>query len=316
MLENILFSLDRVMPYFLLIALGIGLRVCKAVPRSFFEGANRFTFRVALPLQLFCTIADMELRGGSTGYFMLFVLLATVISFIVIWALTEIIYRNKKHMIGTLVQGAFRGNFVLLGVPLAGSVLGQGAMQVAAVASAVVVPAYNALSVVALSVRGKSEKKPSVLDVLSDIIKNPLIIGIALAVPFILTGLRLPAMLDTTARFVGQTATPLGLLSVGGMLNLADATARLRPAIYACVIKNLLLPVCVMSTGLFAGYRGAELLVLLVLSASPVAISSYAMAVEMGGDGPLASNILILTTFVSGFVLAAGIYLLKTFALI
>lgn len=316
MLENILFSLDRVAPYFLLIIFGVVLRALGVVPRSFFQGANRFTFRVALPFQVFCSIADIDRPGGRIGSFMLFALLATVTSFAVIWAATEIIYRNRKDLIGTLVQGAFRGNFLLLGIPLAVSVMGESAVPAAAMALVIAIPAYNGLSVVVLAARGTAGKKPTVSGVLRNIATNPLIIGIVLAVPFMLTGLRLPSMLDTAVRYVGQAAVPLGLLSIGGLLNLADATARLRPAIYSSFIKNILLPACVMPAGILAGFRGEELMVLLVLTAAPVSISSYPMAAEMGGDGPLASNILILTTFVSGFVLAAGIYLLRTFALI
>jgi predicted permease len=82
------------------------------------------------------------------------------------------------------------------------------------------------------------------------------------------------------------------------------------------VIKVVLLPLVAVSLSVALGYRGPELLVLLVMTASPAAVSSYAMAMEMGGDGPTASNILIITTFSSAFMLALGIYLLKTFALI
>lgn len=314
MLENLLFSLNRVMPYFLLIVLGFVFRKSGMVPRSFFDAANRFTFRIALPFQLFLTIAGMEPAGGE-GRFMLYVLGVTAVSFCVIWLLTELLFKDK-NIVGTLVQGAFRGNFVLLGLPLAGAVSGDAAVRTAAVASAIVVPAYNILSVFILTVRGTSRERPSVVGVLKGIVTNPLIIGIFSGLPLMLLGIRLPPAVTVTMNYVGQTGTPLGLLSIGGLLELSDAAARLRPALYASVIKNLILPAAVMTASVTLGYRGDELLVLLVLSAAPVAISSYIMASEMGGDVPLASNIMIITTFTSAFVLAAGIYALKSLALI
>lgn len=247
---------------------------------------------------------------------MLYVLALTLASFAIIWAVTEVVYRNDKAIIGTLVQGAFRGNFVLLGLPLASAVLGPEAAQTAALTSIVLIPAYNALSIVVLSVRGKNSEKQSAGNVLRVITKNPLIIAILCAIPIWLLGFEPPQMIQTTFGYISATATPLGLLSIGGMLNLSDTTARLRPALYATSIKNFILPLAVMLISYRLGFRNKELLVLLVFSATPVAVGSYAMAVETGGDAPLASNIVILTTFISGFVLAFGIYLLRTLALI
>jgi predicted permease len=101
-------------------------------------------------------------------------------------------------------------------------------------------------------------------------------------------------------------------MSVGGSLDLSSAAARLKPALYASVIKVVILPLFISALSVALGYRGRELLILLVLTAAPVAVSSYAMASEMGGDAPTASNILILTTFASAFSLAFGIYLYRT----
>jgi predicted permease len=167
-----------------------------------------------------------------------------------------------------------------------------------------------------LLARGSSGKRQGPWRIISNAAKNPLIVGAVLGLPLMLMDIRLPYILSETLHYVANIATPLGLLSIGGSLNLADATARLKPALYASVIKVVLLPLAAVSLSVILGYKGPELLVLLVMTASPAAISSYAMAIEMGGDGPTASNILIITTFSSAFMLALGIYLLKTFALI
>lgn len=304
------------MPYFLLIVLGLILRKSGLVSRDFFNGANRFTFRVALPFLLFCNIVMIEKNAGSAGGFMLYVLVVTLASFAAVWVLTEILYRGDKAVIGTLVQGAFRGNFVLLGIPLAGSVLGASAAQIAALASIIIIPAYNALSVVVLSARGIDPEKQSPAGILHNIASNPLVIAMLCAIPIWLLDIRLPLMMQTAVGYVSATAAPLGLLSIGGLLNLPDVTARIRPALYSILLKNFVLPAVVVFVSYRLGFRNEELLVLFVLSAAPVAVSSYAMASEMGGDAPLASNILILSTFVSAFVLAFGIYLLKSLALI
>jgi predicted permease len=314
MLANIIFSINCVLPFFLLIALGGALAGFKLVSRGFFKLANTFVFRVSLPVQLFLTVAETASTDGATG-FLLYTLAITAGSFGAIWLITELCWKEKA-LIGTLVQGAFRGNFVLLGIPLARAVLGESAERVAAFATIGVVIGYNALSVFVLLARGNSGKRQSAWYILGNAAKNPLIVGAVLGLPLMLMNIQIPYMLSETLHYVAQIATPLGLLSIGGTLNLADATARLKPALYSSAIKVVLLPLAAVSMSVLLGYRGPELLVLLVLTASPAAVSSYAMAVEMDGDGPTASNILIITTFTSAFMLALGIYLLKTFSLI
>ena len=74
----------------------------------------------------------------------------------------------------------------------------------------------------------------------------------------------------------------------------------------------MLVPLIVLTTAHFAGFGGAELAVLFVMFGSPVAISSYPMAVEMNGDGELAGQLVVFTTLSSMFTMFAGVFLMKT----
>ena len=311
MLENLIFSVNSVLPFFLLILLGALLAKTNTIPKSFFQMASGFTFKIGLPFQLFYSIAGIDGGNLLSGSFMLYTAIVTTASFLLIWLVTELFFHKDKAIIGTLVQCTFRGNYVLIGIPLAGLVLGQGAMHAASVVSIVVITLHNALSVIVLLVRGHAEPE-SIKKIIRGILLNPLIIGIFLAMPLMFLQIRLPEAAMRTIMYVGATGTPLGLLSIGGVMSLADATARLRPAVYGGVMKLLLLPAVVIPISCFFGYRGEELLILLMMAATPAAASSYVMAVQMKGDGPLAANILILTTLFSAFTLAVSIYILRS----
>lgn len=310
MLENLSFSVNSVLPFFLLILLGALLAKINIAPKSFFQMANVFTFKVGLPFQLFYGIAGINSETLPRGSFMLYVAAVTILSFALVWGLAELAYHKDKAIIGTFVQGAFRGNYVLIGIPLAGMVLGEGAMHAASVVSIVVIMMHNMFSVIVLLVRGNA-KPESIKKIIRGIVLNPLIMAILLAMPLMFLNIRLPEAAMRTVMYVGSTGMPLGLLSIGGTMSLAGATARLRPAVYGTIIKILLLPAAVMPISCLLGYRGEELLILLMMAATPAAASSYIMAAEMKGDGPLAANILILTTFFSAFTLAASIYILR-----
>lgn len=72
-----------------------------------------------------------------------------------------------------------------------------------------------------------------------------------------------------------------------------------------------ILPVAVM-----LGFRQEELIAILVMLGSATTVSSYVMARNMGHEGVLASSIVMLTTFFSGFTLTFWLYLLRSMGLI
>jgi predicted permease len=59
-----------------------------------------------------------------------------------------------------------------------------------------------------------------------------------------------------------------------------------------------------------------SIVVLFVLYASPVAVSSYIMASNMGGDSKLAANIILVTTTLSVVSLVFGIFMLISYGVI
>ena len=59
------------------------------------------------------------------------------------------------------------------------------------------------------------------------------------------------------------------------------------------------------------GFRDVQLAVLLSMSASPTAVSSYTMAQQMEGDDALAGQLVVYTTIFSILTVFLWIFLLK-----
>ena len=81
---------------------------------------------------------------------------------------------------GVLWQCAFRSNFAIIGLSLAGALGGNEAVAVAAIVSSFTVPLFNVLAVISLSAFTGGEKKNSIREIIGNIVKNPLIIAIVL----------------------------------------------------------------------------------------------------------------------------------------
>lgn len=311
MLENMLFSLNCVMPFFLLILAGYLFKRWKLLPESFLSGLNKFVYKIALPANLFYHTATVDFKEGEHFRYLVFAVLLTIGAFFVIWGVTELFFRDKK-LIGTLVQGSFRGNFALLGLPLATAVVGQTAAAPAAMALAAVIPVYSVLSIVVLNIRGAGGGKPDLRRAAVDLFTNPMFLATILGGVVGALRIPMPQMVMTTVNYISGTAAPLGLLSIGGLFNLKAATARIRPAAYAALIKIVVQPLAMVPICYLLGFRGEQLFLYMVMFGSPVAVSSFSVATELGGDGPLASNILIITTLFSSVTLSFGIYLMRT----
>ena len=111
-----------------------------------------------------------------------------------------------------------------------------------------------------------------------------------------------PPILIKTVDNLGKLATPLGLMAMGAAFDAKKAFGKIKPAVTATVLK--LVVWC------------AVFLPVAVMLGSATTVSSYVMARNMGHEGVLASSIVMLTTFFSGFTLTFWLYLLRSMGLI
>ena len=94
---------------------------------------------------------------------------------------------------------------------------------------------------------------------------------------------------------------------------------RLRSAkrcLAACTLARLLLfPALFIALGTLLGFRGVSLGGVMLTFATPVAVNSYTMALQMDADADLAGGIVLLTTGLSCLTLFLWIFSLKTLGL-
>ena len=75
--------------------------------------------------------------------------------------------------------------------------------------------------------------------------------------------------------------------------------------------KLIVYPAMAVGVAILLGFRNEQLAVILAMSASPTAVSSYTMAQQMDGDGPLAGQLVVFTTLFSILTVFLWIFGLK-----
>jgi len=310
MLDNLIFSLNAVMPLFLLIALGFYLRRSAFVGEEFFQYGTRVVFFITLPMSLFRNVSSTDIEQLLDFRFIAFAVTATLLAFFTIWAIARFFVKDKR-ILGAFVQGSYRSNIVFLGIPLLMSLGGDEGLARAALIITVVFPFYNICSVLVLAACSESETKTGIKQFALTIVKNPLIIGIALGIVAVVTGIQLPSVFLSTIDNMVAMTSPLALICLGGGIVFHGFDKKFKYAFVASMIKVLVLPILYVISGYALGFRGVDLAAIMVLGGTPAAIAGYVTVVQMGGDGYTAGTIVVISTAMSAVTLTGFVYVLR-----
>ena len=314
MLNDLLFSCNVVVPIFLLILLGYGLTRVKLWDAQFLKVANNLCFKCLLPVLLFYNVASANIFEVFNGKLILYVCLcACVICGLLFLIVPLFVKDNKKR--GVMIQGTFRSNFLLFGVPLGLSIGGAAGSVLAAVVASFYVPVINMLSVISLYAFSDAKDKNLKVALLG-IVKNPLIIGGVSGLVFSLIrntmGFALPEMLDTTLSNIKSIATPFAFLILGGDLKFGNMLKNVKYSILSVLGKIIVIPSTMLAISAHLGFNQLEMAILVAVFATPNAVSSYAMARNYEADYELAGEIITLGTLLSIVTMFAFITISKS----
>jgi len=313
-MNNLLFSFKAISPVFVIILVGYFLKRRSVMTETFVSAASRLVFTVALPTLIFSKIAVTDFSRVFNPFQIMYASIGTIAFFGLAWILAHFTVSDGRDQ-GAFIQGSFRSNFAIIGFALIERVFGEDTLGMAAILLAVVMPLYNILAVIALTIPLK-QKDATLGKGIAKIFRNPLIIAVIVALPFSIFHIGLPSPITTTLRYLSSFALPLALLCIGASLNIREIGSNIRPALTASFIKIAILPFVLTLLAYFIGFRNEELGILFILFGSPTAVSSFIMAEAMGCNGRLAGNIIIITTFLSILTIGSGIFIMKSFGIL
>ena len=313
-MSNLMYSINATLPIFLLIILGKVLKTTKIINDEFTKTADRYVFRIALPALLFSDLTENNVGSAFDGKYVLFCFSVTIFSIAVLWGLTEKFMKNEEQK-GAFIQGSYRSSAAILGLAFINNMYDSVGMAPLMIIGCV--PLYNIFAVIILTLKGDNGgKKPNMKETFINVMKNPILLSILIALPFALLNLHFPSFVNKAIGSVANTATPLALISIGASFEGKKALKKMKPTLLASFIKLILLAGLFLPLAVFFGYRNQELMALLVMLGSPTTVSSYIMAKNTGNDGILTSSIIVLTTLLSSLTLTLWIFVLKSFGVL
>lgn len=307
-MENLLLSLNIVMPLFIMMALGYLLRRLKCIDPEIISKMNRLAFQVFIPLLLFQSVYESDITSALDGKLIGYVLGAVLVNFVLVCLLYWKIEPNPARR-GTLIHGTFRGNTALFGIPVALALFGEGNVAAVALVLGCTIPLFNILAVLTLNFF--SGHKVVWKTVAKDILTNPLIIGVLLGMVFALLHLSLPQMLYQPIKSLAAVATPLSFILLGASFSFTAASHNRNMLLTSTVVKLVVMPVAWIGLGALLGFRDQALAAIMTVFAPPAAVTSFSMAQMMGGDVELAGEIVVFTSLFSILTLFIWLFAMK-----
>lgn len=312
-MESFLVAVNAVMPFLIYISFGYGVRVSGLVDEAFMNKLNKLIFRAFFPILMFNNLYKVEpgftLDGRLVAVGVGSVLL---LELILVFLVPKFVKGNPQR--GVVIQAVYRSNFVLFAIPLTTSLFGETGSVLASMMVAIVIPVYNVTAVIILELfhGGRSDIRVLVKNVCT----NPLILGALVGFIFFMLQIKLPACVDETVAQFANLTTPLALFVLGGTLHFSAVKGNLKYLVPSLTVKMVFLPAVITAFATAMGFGNLERFVLFTMYATPVATASYSMAQNMGGDGELAGQFVVISTAVSIVTIFLWVLFFKTMGMI
>ena len=315
-MSSLIFSLNAVLPLFILVSTGYVLKRIGMFSDEWLKTANKFSFRVTFFILLFYDIYTADTSAKVNPKFIAFAV-GGVLAVAVLCYLTVPFIVKDRFRTGVVIQGIYRTNFLLFGMPLVLNMFGKSGRPIVAILVAIIIPIYNIIAVITLSLFNKnSSGKIDIKKLFKSIATNPLILGCLFGFTFRYLKIPMPTFMLNSLEQIANIAVPLALIILGGQFKFMGFIKNIKTIFTVISIKQILVPTIMLMIAILVGFRGLELGILIALFASPGAVSSSIMAYNMDCDGDLAGQLVVFGTLISVFTIFIAIFILKSLSLL
>lgn len=309
MLQDFIICVNSVIPSAIYLAIGIALRMFRVASEEDVERFTHITFITLYPFLMFDNLYGKNIEENMNWSLILFVMAFLAFE---ILSSTLLVFKVEKSYYnrGSMIQAMFRSNIVLMGLPIAVNLFGKGNVTSVAVVLMFIVPAYNVVAVILFEkMRGGNA---NVLSILKGIITNPLIVGGIAACVVMALDINITGMPYQTIVSLSDATTPIAMILLGASLRVKGFSEDKGRVILCSVVKLIVFPAIAIGSAVLLGFRGVELIAIILMAATPTALASFAMSSAMDGNGRLSAEVVVATSIAACFTIPLWLFILKT----
>lgn len=298
-MSNFALCFNAIMPLLLLMILGTFLKRIRFIPDAGFAAIDKLCFKIFIPVMLFSNVYHSDFSKDFNPGAVLYMEAALLTVFTVSFFLIPRVFKCSNEISATLVHALCHGNLAVLGLPLIQNLFGAEQMAVYSILVACTSPVINPLMVYEHIYFGGNKLSPGKM--VLDILKSPFLIGTLLGLFCNILGVRLPVFAETAVSNVRSIASPLCLIALGGSFKLSKGSGQTGYALWATVLKCVIIPAAIMFGAVALGFRGIVLASLMVIFCCPCATATYSFCTGYCGSPSLAAQTVVIATMFSMF---------------
>jgi len=301
-------AINAVMPAVLLVAFGYFLRQQRYFNQNTIAQLNKLCFDLLLPIVTFNNIRKTNVSALFDISFVLYAAVSIVAAIALLVIIIPLFEKDRKKQ-GVMIQGIFRSNFVMLGIPLSTYIAGEDSAALASMLIMVIIPIFNGAAVIICSIYGGCavNKKKLILNVL----KNHMIIASVLGILASFTHPTVPGFLDKALLDIGKAGRVFPIIVLGAMLDFSQMSVNFRNVLITIAGKLIGMPLLFIPLAIYLGFSSQEIVALIALYGSPTAVISAVMAEQLGCDAELAAQVVVFSTVASCVTIFAIVFLVS-----
>lgn len=268
---------------------------------SFWQGVSKLCYWVLFPIMLVKVLAGADFSGAWVGDLVM-LLWGALLLMVVFSLLSGRILGLSGPSTSSILQGNLRHN-TFVGIAIMGDMLGVRGIELAALATGILVPAVNVLCVILMmrlngSEMGQGEGTMKRL-IVKELARNPLIIAVIVGIAINLSGFSIPALIAQTMDLLSRAALPMLLMAVGASMKFRAISSNWQALLSVLLGKGILMPGFTLAVSLLLGLPSEAIMVAVVFTSLPTAAAAYALAQQLKGDVPLMADIISVQTLAS-----------------
>lgn len=307
----------NVLPIFVLILTGWLIVRLGYLKPAVGEALGDFVFRVAVPVLLFRTIAEADFKEGSPWPLWVAYFSGVAVTW-TIGHLAATLGFGRDARMGVLagVSSAF-ANTVFIGLPLVSRLVGQDGIVALSILLSVHLPVMMIAGTVMME---RAERQTTgapgkgiwklMGGVARNLVRNPLVIGLAFGALFHLLGQPLGGPVKIVVDQLAGVAAPAALVSIGMALDKYGLAGNTGLAAVTSTLKLLVLPGAVFAACHLLGLSDSWTAALVLTSSVPTGVNAWLIANHFNVGHALASSTITLTTALGVVSVSVWAYLL------
>ncbi len=279
-----------ILPLILMVAIGHFAARSGKFSDSDWLGIEKLSFQILLPALLVKAIVGSDLSLEKSGLYGLGIFIAFTVAGAITMGLRVLPKSTISNaQLSSLFQTSTRWNG-LITLTIADQIFPENGLVIVTVAMGLMIPVINISNIAMVSYLNARDF--SMVALLENIAKNPLILGCAVGIVLNIAHLQPPAPIMLTLDYISRGALAVGLLAVGAGFSARRLMTLNWQVIWAVLIKFIVAPACACFCARLFHLDPIETLCAILIVATPTATNGYIVARQMGGDAELYAIIL------------------------